>query len=248
MAQNPETPKAPVEVDQALRARVTQFYQALVDGKPRRAEELVADDSKDYFYSAQKSKFLSFELQSIDYSKEFTRAKVQVRVETYFVVMGFGTQPMKVPVLSLWKVEKGLWCWYVTEDFLNTTPFGKFHSSSADGSVSAGLPNQKNLPTLESLVHQVKPDKPGVVLRTSQPSSDQVAILNGMPGIVTLEIRSPRVPGLEVKTDRTTIPAGEKAVLSFHFEPGKNAPTGTVHMEVAVQPVNQVIPLLVTFK
>lgn len=38
--------KAPPNVDEALRARITEFYQYFVDGKFRDADGLVADDSK----------------------------------------------------------------------------------------------------------------------------------------------------------------------------------------------------------
>ena len=46
--------KAPPEVDEALRARITRFYQAFIDGKFRLADALVADDSKDVFFAAEK--------------------------------------------------------------------------------------------------------------------------------------------------------------------------------------------------
>src|SRR3984893_18862048 len=87
--------KAPPDVDEALRARISKFYQAHVDGKPRRAEEMVAEDSKDYFYGRKKPKSLSFEIGKIEYSKDFTEARAIVVVETYVPVLGFGNKPMK---------------------------------------------------------------------------------------------------------------------------------------------------------
>src|ERR1700724_3603210 len=72
--------KAPPEVDEALRARVAKFYQAHVDGKPRRAEELVAEDTKDYFYTARKPQYLSFQIIKIDYTDTFTKATVTTMV------------------------------------------------------------------------------------------------------------------------------------------------------------------------
>lgn len=41
------TPPAPPEVDQALRSRVTEFFQNFVDKKFRQAINLVADDTQD---------------------------------------------------------------------------------------------------------------------------------------------------------------------------------------------------------
>jgi len=53
MAQNAAAvfAKAPPDVDDALRTRITAFYQAQVEGKPRRVEPMVAEDSKDFFYN-----------------------------------------------------------------------------------------------------------------------------------------------------------------------------------------------------
>src|ERR1700726_4555299 len=77
LAQNPADlfSKAPPDVEEALRARISKFHQAHVDGKPRRAEEVVAEDSKDFFYDMKKPKALSFEIGKIEYSKDFTEAK-----------------------------------------------------------------------------------------------------------------------------------------------------------------------------
>src|SRR6266404_7983471 len=67
--------KPPAEVDQALRARITEFYEYHVKQQFRQAEALVADDSKDFFYSHNKPQYLSFEIVRIEYSKDFTLAK-----------------------------------------------------------------------------------------------------------------------------------------------------------------------------
>ena len=50
------------EVDQALRARIAEFYQDHVGGKFRQAEALVAEETKDYFYSASQAPL--FELRN----------------------------------------------------------------------------------------------------------------------------------------------------------------------------------------
>jgi hypothetical protein len=253
LAQNPADlfSKAPPEVEEALRARIAIFFQAHVDGKPRRAEEVIAEDSMDYFYNGKKPKFLSFEIGKIKYSKEFTEAVAVVVVETFVPMVGFAGKPMKVPTTTMWKVVDGKWYWYLTEDIINTTPFGKMGGSSggkpAQGG-SATLPDLKNAPSPESLAQRVKADKAAVELKTASPSSDQVTIQNRMPGTVTLELRSPTIDGLEVKLDRTQVSAGEKAVVSFRYVPGKNSPPGSALVEVMAQPVNTLIPVQVNFR
>jgi len=238
--------KAPPEVDEALRARVSKFYQAQVDGKARRAEEIVAEDSKDIFYNMAKPKFLGFEIRDITYSDNFTKAKVIVVVEMYLMMPGFEGKPMKVPGSTYWKIENGEWCWYIDPDVLNTTPFGKMKDSGKPGATGA-MPDLKSAPTVEALAKQVKPDKLRATLTTLTASSDQIKIHNGMPGSVRIELRHAIVRGLDIKADRTEIPAGEDAVLSFHYQPGQGLPPQTLNVEAEVQPINTILRLLVVF-
>src|SRR5713101_6098636 len=78
--------KAPPDVEDALRARITEFYQDHVEGKFRQAEQLVADDTKELFYTANKPKYLGFQIVRIEYSDNFTQAKATVACEQ-FVMM-----------------------------------------------------------------------------------------------------------------------------------------------------------------
>src|SRR5271154_2298631 len=82
-AQNPADlfNRAPADVDQALRARITEFFHYHVSGEPRKAEELVAEDTKDYFYNNNKPHYISFEIGKIDYSDGYTKAKAMVTVK-----------------------------------------------------------------------------------------------------------------------------------------------------------------------
>ena len=51
----PPADAPPPEVDQALSARIGEFYQDQVGGKFRQAETLVAEETKEYFYSASQA-------------------------------------------------------------------------------------------------------------------------------------------------------------------------------------------------
>jgi hypothetical protein len=250
-AQNPTDlfSKAPPDVDEALRARVTTYYQAFVDGKPRRAEALVAEDSQDFFYNMKKTQLLSFEIGKLEYSENFTRAKAVVIAETYVMAMGFGSKPVKVPITSLWKLVDGQWFWYITEELINTTPFGKIgNAPTAKAGGAAPLPDMSKAPDLQTLINQVRPDKFDGQLKRAVASSDQITIVNHMPGTVKLAMRHFALPGLEVKLDRTELKANEKAIVSFHYTPGEEPAPTSVRVEVAVQPTNAVIPLQINFK
>jgi len=239
--------KAPPEVDEVLRARVSKFYQAQVDGKARHAEEIVAEDSKDFFYNMAKPKFLSFEIRDITYSDNFTKAKVIVVVEMYLMMPGFEGKPMKVPGSTYWKIENGEWCWYVDPDILNTTPFGKMKDSGKPAATGTST-DLKSAPTVDTLSKQVKPDKLRATLTSLTASSDQIKIHNGMPGSVRIELRHAVVRGLEIQADRTEIPAGEDAIVSLHYSPGQGRPPHALELEVAVEPINTILHCLVVFK
>src|SRR5712692_6584417 len=75
--------KPPADVDEALRSRIAKFYQAHVDKKFRQADEYVAEDTKDFYYEASKPAYLDFEIKSIAYSDNFTKANVVVHCKTY---------------------------------------------------------------------------------------------------------------------------------------------------------------------
>src|SRR5690348_7261241 len=81
--------KAPPAVDEALRARIKEFFQFHVDSKFRQAEALVAEDSKDFFYSANKPKYLGFEIKNIAYNDDFTKAKATVVTQMVIMAPGF---------------------------------------------------------------------------------------------------------------------------------------------------------------
>ena len=234
--------KPPADVDQALRARITAYYDLHGKGEFRKAEALVAEDSKEIYYNGSKTKFLSFEIVRIDYSDNFTRAKVTVLTEQYIMLPGFMGRPIKIPIPSTWKVVDGTWYWYVDPESLRMTPFGKLGAGSAPGSASA----TKSIPEIPTTVPDfiyklVKADKASVTLQAGE--SGQVTITNSAPGTMNISLTG-SVPGVEVKLDRTVLNTGEKAVLTVRA--GDHAQSGVLSIQVAQ--TNQVIPIQVTIK
>lgn len=244
LAQNPAElfEKAPPDIDEALRARIAKFYQAHVDGKFRLADELVADDSKDFFFAASKTKFLGFEITKINYSENFSKANATVTVDMHVPIPGFGERPMKIPVPSLWKVVDGQWYWYVDPEAMKITPFGKMEPGSGEATGGPMPPKWKRL-DLKNLQAQVRADKGAVTLKADTGSSDQVTISNQMPGSVSLLLYDPKLPGVEIKLDRSELKAGEKATLTFRCQPLKKIPASSIPVRVLVQPINQEISI-----
>jgi hypothetical protein len=119
-------------------------------------------------------------------------------------------------------------------------------ANDSTGSASAP-PDMSHAPTVQSITTQVLPDKVKAVLKAAEPSSDRITVHNGMPGMVKIEIRYREMPGLEIKADRTEIPAGENAVVSFRYEPVKGNPPHPISVDVGIEPTNALLQFLVTF-
>ena len=235
--------RPPVDVDQALRARISEFYQDQVDGKFRQAEALVADDTKDLYYAASKPKYLGFEISRIDYSEGFTRAKAVLVLEQYVMIPGFADKPLKVPTPSTWKLVNGQWYWWVDPETLRESPWGKMTAGpiGAPGTQGAlpAIPTAKDIE--KAMATQVKTDKPSVTLKGNEPQ--QVTITNTAPGLVTLSLIGV-LPGVEAKLDRENIGQGEKVILTLRATGAAKA--GVLNLHVVQS--GQVIPIQVAIQ
>jgi hypothetical protein len=242
-AQKPpaEAEKPPAAVDAALRARIDEFYHYFQVQEFRKAEKLVAEDSKDFFYDHNKPHYLSTTVQSIQYSGHFTRADVIALCEQYVMMPGFAGKPMKVPTASTWKVVDGQWFWYVDQSGGWKTPFGVVRQRPdapppAAGALPASIPT-----TADFAMHLVKPEKDAVTLKAGE--SVRIAITNTAKGIMTVAVAG-MPPGIAAKLDRATLNAGEKAELTVTVAAGARA--GKVLVQV--QPTQELIPIAVTVR
>jgi len=107
----PAGPKAPPEVDQALRARANAFLDYESKGDFRKAYDLVAEDSKDYYFGATKEKSASFVFDEVQYGADLSTATVKSTMRRQTMLAG---HLVDVPQLLIyeWKLEKGEWVWY----------------------------------------------------------------------------------------------------------------------------------------
>lgn len=168
----PEPAKPPADVDQALRARVEEFFQDHVTAQFRQAEALVAEDSKDYYYNQNKPHYLKFlGITNIHYSDNFSKAAVSVTVQSPVAIPGFGGGPPTVPVPSTWKIENGKWCWYVEQEPFLRTPFGIMRLNS-DGTIAAQAQTSASDPAAATAPPAGTPPAPG----TASSASDMAAM------------------------------------------------------------------------
>jgi len=234
---DPFQPKPPADVDAALRARVKEFFDLHVKGEFRKAEALVAEDTKDFFYTRNKPKYLSCDLTRIDYSENFTRANAVMVCEMYIMMPGFTDHPMKVPTPSAWKLVDGLWYWWVDQDALRNTPWGRMTPGSyPTKGAEPPPPSLAALPTAESLFKQIQLDKDSVSLKAGE--SAEVTIRNGAPGTTTLSLPG-ALRGIEAKLDKLAIPGGGKAVLTLRA--AKGAKSGVLNVQV--EQTSQLLPI-----
>jgi hypothetical protein len=245
-------PQAPPEVDAALRARITQFYQFEVDGKYSQALQLVADDTKDLFVGSSKPTYQSFTIQSIRYSDDYSKAEAMLMVNRLLPIQGFMGHPLPTKMTSRWKLENGQWCYYVDpQKDLPATPFGAFAPPGMALPNGGGMPGPSRplppMPATPANPSLLIVDKPSVQLKASGPSAAQVAISNPTTWNVGISLSDPKVAGLTVKLDSLMVRPGQRAILSIASSGGIQIPKTPITIVLTVRQTNQTIPIKVTF-
>lgn len=244
----------PPEVDQALRARVSEFFQDHVDGNFRKAYALVAEDTKDYYFGAQKFQFKSFHIDNIAFSDDFTRAEVTVTGERIWQPRpDFPPTSVTTPMVTRWKIEDGKWVWYYNAEHDWLTPMGPSDRNAIF--VQAPSPVPKFDPSqigtaARNIMQQSSIDKNAVSLALDKPSSEQVVFHNGQPGQVKLVLQPlPSIAGFSATFDKSILNANENAVLKLHYEPGdrQTAPPAELKLRFLVEPLNQPYGITVKF-
>jgi hypothetical protein len=236
--------QAPPDVDKALRANVSKYYQAFVDGKFRQAAMLVADDSQEGFFAMEKRRYRGFEIVKISYSDKFTRASVVTAIDTDIALYG-NTLPVKAPVTTTWKVEEGEWLWYMDPNAGRAGPTGILKGGPAASGGTAGPFSVDR--AAKDILKQVKVDKSEVRLSSFEPSSDTVLISNAMPGVVTIRLDCEKAAGLEFSLDRQELKQGETAKVTFKYNPPNKSPKPALNAKLMVSPLGSEFPLRLVF-
>ncbi len=222
-ANTTETP--PPDVDQALRARVTQFYSANLTGKWRDAFQVVADDMQDAYLGAGKEIYDKCETVKISYSDNFTKAVVRENCHGEYR-MHNSHIPATFPLSSTWKLEDGKWWWYWIKPTERMTPFGLSKvapdaprspgSSAVDAKIETVVKDPAAM--ARQILSQIKVDKKEVVLSGFQTSRDEIHISNTMPGTISVRISCPPLPGFHVKQSNMDIGPNETSTIVFEYD------------------------------
>jgi hypothetical protein len=239
----------PPEVDQALRARVQEFFGYAVTGEFRKAEALVAEDTKDYYFARGKNRFESFTIGKIEYSDKFTRATVMVNAKHMVQIGQFPATLIEQPISTTWKIEDGKWMWYVDPASVPATPMGPSAPppASTEGKLPDLSPDAMNS-RAQSILKKSSLDKSAVSLDASRESSEQVIFHNGQAGGVMVYVNiASQVEGFTAKVAKNALKGGEDVPIVLHYVPGKQPPPKQVKVEVIDEPFGQTFPIVVTF-
>ncbi|HYP08535.1 MAG TPA: hypothetical protein VER03_20035, partial [Bryobacteraceae bacterium] len=234
------------EIDEALRASVAKFFQAHVDGKYRQAEEVIAEDSKDFYYNMEKRRYFGFDIVRINYSDDFTKATVVTGVDVEWRSPRVGVMRVKQPMTSLWKVDNGRWAWYVVPQKDWDTPWGRMNPGP-DPQENKMMALFKGV-DVATVARQVAIDTTEIRLKGYEASGGQAVISNSMPGDIQLRLSAPSAPGLEVKLDKETLKSGEKATVSVQYNPATKEPKPSREIVVAVDPTGHVYHIALVFE
>ena len=236
--------KPPLDIDDALRARIKQFYDYHVANKTRQCEPLISEDAKDDFYVMNKPALQSFKIGNIEYSEHFTRAKVVIVGMMPALLPMAGAKIMEQPFASYWRFENGDWFWYYNKQAASVTPFGTVkgdpNAPGAPGSLA--VPAEVNIEALQSAL---KIDRTRIGL--SGGKAQTVKVTNTLPGPASLTLDCPLMPlaktGVIAKFDKKDLKSSETAILTLNADPAAHA--GSVPLRITVSPTNQVLDLTV---
>jgi hypothetical protein len=253
---------APAAVNQALRERVTSFYQNHTGSVNRRAIDYVAEDTKDFYFSARKTVYKRFALKKIEYiSKDFDRADVTVET-TYDMPIEGNLLENTQPAITTWKIDEGKWSW--TRDVADPrlSPMSIFSAAAGAAAIKpqGGDPGAKppiDLKNLDmnamiaqqqrAIMDQSKLDRSSVEFVAGKAGEQQVTLQNGFTGDIGLQLEGSGVDGVTVTLDKTTVHPHENAVVRFKYTPADaKAQSGTVRL--VVMPFGQTFPIQIQAK
>jgi len=234
---------APKDVEDALRNRVGQFYQLMVDKKFRAAEDLIDPDSRDAYYVNEKPSIEDFRVEGISWEDNFTTANLTIVSKTKIRNPRVGEYEENVPYSSHWKVENGQWFWFIPKVTVRQTPFGVM---KVDPGVAAGSGMDLKAmiakgPTQKDLLQGVGVDRAEVHLTGNK--SQEVKIENKLPGRVSLRAEIVSGAGFDVALRDSGLEGRGKTQLfvsrrkGVEFKPGRLA--------LMVQPTGQVLQIAV---
>jgi hypothetical protein len=255
--------KAPPEIDKALRARVSEFFQFHVEGNFRKAYNMVAEDTQDYYFAALKMKFEAFRITGVRFTNDtFTTASVDLETQQKMNRMQFRGVVVPLPMTTLWKIENGQWVWYRDPNNREVTPMGLSDLGKTREEQGAPPPDLAKLTAPDEIARRANDilkqsgiDKNEVTMALDKPSSAQVSFHNGWPGSIELALDpGANMAGFTATLDKSQLGKNEDAVVKISYtpppvDPGQiQQPPPMRQVRLMVSPFNLVYPVTVKFE
>jgi hypothetical protein len=260
---NVPSESAPPEVDQALRARVTQFYSANISGKWRDAFQVVADDMQNEYLAASKDTYDHCDTIKITYADNFTKATV--RENCHGEYRWHNTHiPATIPLTSTWKVVDGQWYWYYLKPTEVMTPWGLSTIPPDDPKAPGSSVVNTKIETVlkdpasmaKEILGQIKVDKKEIHLLGYETSRDELRISNNMPGTISVQINCAPLPGFRIKQASVDIAPKETSAIIFEYDTEEakkqcgecyKLPKPKLTANIRIDPTAQVFQIKITF-
>jgi hypothetical protein len=236
---------APPAIDNALRERVNHFYQAFLEAKFRRADEVVHEDSKDFFFSSQKRQYKAFSITSITYRNNFQEAEVMTLVDADMPTPMAGPMAMKLPMTTQWKMDQGKWWWYVRAQETFSTPFGQYkRDPNAPATMKPPTEAERINPFAQ--VAQMKVEPSPIALNPGNSWKAVARLANTVAGPIELELEMPAdAAGLSARLSKPDLNRGEATEIALEYKLAPGEPDRSLTFHVVVKPIGRKIPVKV---
>ena len=114
--------KAPPGVEEALHARVSEYYTLFGQSKFRQAEALVTEESKDAFYTMNKSRHMGFTISGVTFADDVKSARVLVTLMMIMPMMEASPFPSPSPLTGGSLTENGTRTFHNTSQAISSKP------------------------------------------------------------------------------------------------------------------------------
>ena|SRR5579871_166404 len=259
----PPSATPPPGVDEALRARVAQFYSANISGKWRDAFAVVADDMQNEYLAASKDTYDKCETMKITYSDNFTKATVRENCHGEYRWHN-SHLPATIPLTSTWKVVDGQWYWYWLKPTEVMTPWGLSTVTPDDPKGTAAAKVNANVETVlkdpasmaKAILSQIKVDKKEIHLLGYESSKDELHISNTMPGTISVKINCAPLPGFKIKQAAEDVGPNQSLAVGFEYDADEakrlcgecyKLPKPMLTATVRMEPTAQTFAIKITF-
>lgn len=228
--------KAPNGLEEALRQRVANFYQSLVDKRFRDAEDMMLQESRAIFYEMQKTKYEGFRIEEIKYNDDYSEAEVLVALDYLFVSPRVGRMNQVLPAWGNWKYQDGQWWFYYKKVTSRDSPFGGKWTPGPYPEAGEQFQTRKDM-TVEQLTAAVKLSKREFQLSGDAAAEDSVTITNGLGSDVEVDLTVGTVGDTSITLDKRVIKPGQTATMTARCEPEVKGPRSPLTFMFEIKPL-----------